>query len=58
MEKVNVWRRPIGEQIKSCKNYGKSKCWRRPIGKQIKRCKKYGRIIYLEETYWKGNKEL
>ena len=38
MEKLNVWRRPIGEQIKSCKNYGK--------------------IKYLEETYWKANKEM
>ena len=24
-EKLNVWRRPIGKQIKSCKNYGKIK---------------------------------
>ena len=38
MEKLNVWRRPIGMQIKTCKNYGKIKC--------------------LEETYWKGNKDL
>ena len=26
MEKSNVWRRPIGKQIKSCKKYGKIKC--------------------------------
>ena len=26
MEKLNVWRRPIGKQIKRCKNYGKIKC--------------------------------
>ena len=38
MEKLNVWRRPIGEQIKSCKNYGKSK--------------------FLEEIYWKANKDM
>ena len=38
MEKVNVWRRSIGKQIKICKKYGKSN--------------------YLEETYWKANKEM
>ena len=26
MEKVNVWRRLVGKQIKSCKHFGKSKC--------------------------------
>ena len=26
MKKLNIWRRPIGKQIKSCKNYGKIKC--------------------------------
>ena len=26
MEKLNVWRRPIGKQIKTCKKYGKIKC--------------------------------
>ena len=41
MEKFNVWRRPIGKQIKSCKKYGKLKVWRRPNGKQIKSSKKY-----------------
>ena len=25
MEKVKVWRRPIGKQIKRCKKYGKIK---------------------------------
>ena len=25
MEKLNVWRRPIGKQIKTCKKYGKIK---------------------------------
>ena len=58
MEKLHVWRRPIGKQIKSCKNYEKVNVWRRPIGKQIKSCKNYGKIKCLEETYWKANKEL
>ena len=58
MEKLNIWRRPIGKQIKSCKKYGKLNVWRRPIGKQIKSCKNYGKIKCLEETYWKANKEL
>ena len=26
MEKVTIWRRPIGKQIKRCKNYGKIQC--------------------------------
>ena len=43
MEKLNIWRRPIGKQIKSCKEYGKLNVWRRPIGKQIKSSKKYGK---------------
>ena len=35
MEKLNVWRRPIGKQIKRCAKYGKLNVWRRPVGKQI-----------------------
>ena len=58
MEKLNIWRRPIGRQIKRCKIMEKVNVWRRPIGKQIKSCKKYGKITCLEETYWKANKEL
>ena len=58
MEKLNICWRPIGNQIKSCKKYGKLNVLRRPIGKQIKSCKKYGKSKCLEETYWKAKKEL
>ena len=58
MEKLNIWRRPIGKQIKSCKKYRKLKVWRRPNGKQIKSSKKYGKKYIFEETCWKANKEL
>ena len=58
MEKLNIWRRPIGKQIKSCKKYGKLKVWRRPNGKQIKSSKKYGKKYIFEETCRKANKEL
>ena len=58
MEKVNVWRRPIGKQIKRCAKYGKLNVWRRPVGKQIKSCKNYGKSKCFEEIYWKANKDM
>ena len=41
MEKVTIWRRPIGKQIKDVKTMEKFNVWRRPIGKQIKSCKNF-----------------